>query len=555
MPIGQLPLDEHDRQSSHESGVRVTVVADPPSPKMPTSRFVRARRRGLEPQERRRVLAAVALRTNDGWRFQFALLQSLSVTVAVMGLSAGSAAVVIGAMLLAPLMVPVLGVAAAMAMAMPRHLGRSLVIVLLASLGSIALAYLLAMFLPAGPLSGEVLSRTSPDLRDLVVALAAGAAGAYATVRTDVSSSLPGVAVAVALVPPLSVVGITLEAGRRDLAEGAALLYAANLTAIILIGVLIFLLTGLVPPRRIRQARLHVSGGAILVAAMTAAVGAPLTLASVNAAEDGRRRERVDTLVAGWVQSAGDEVDEVRIDDDLVRIRISGPNPPTPTSDLERAVQQILGPAAVVEALWTQTQTPPAELVEEELDPEDVDTQARQETVRLAVDAWLGEPGLAGQGGVYDIDRLDVGATEMRLDLTSADPPPPVDALTERLRADAGLALSVVVNWTQRTTLRPGADGAEELGTIERVRRDLESVAVRWAFDTDEMAVTAVGYDGDRVTVELVGAEAVEVGELETLLLEVAPANTPIVVWFTQRQRLLPISTTNTTSPVGPTDE
>lgn len=476
-------------------------------------------------------------------------------TVAVMGLSAGSAAVVIGAMLLAPLMVPVLGVAAAVAMAMPRHLGRSLVIVLLASLGSIALAYLLAMFLPAEPLSGEVLSRTSPDLRDLVVALAAGAAGAYATVRTDVSSSLPGVAVAVALVPPLSVVGIALEAGRRDLAEGAALLYAANLTAIILIGVLVFLLTGFVPPRRIRQARLHVSGGAILVAAMTVAVGVPLTLASVNAAEGGRQRERVDTLVAGWVQSAGNEVDEVRVDDDVVRIRLSGPNPPPSTSDLERAVQQILGPAAIVEARWTQTQSPPAELVAEELVPEEVDEQARQETVRLAVDAWLAGPGLAGQGGVYDIDRLDVGASEMRLDLTSADPPPPVDALTERLSADAGLALSVVVNWTQRTTLRPGADATEELGTIELVRRDLESVAVGWASDTDEMAVTAVGYDGDRITVELVGAEAVDVGELETLLLEVAPADTPIVVWFTQRQRLLPVATTTTTPPVDPNEE
>ena len=196
---------------------------------------------------------AVALRGRDGWIAQFSVMLGLSVLVAVMGLSADSAAVVIGAMLLAPLMVPVMAIAAAISMALPRHLLRAAAIVAVASLASVLLAFLVAMILPDGQLPGEVLSRTSPDLRDLLVALAAGAAGAYATVRSDVSSALPGVAVAVALVPPLAAVGLTLEGGRADLAEGAALLYVANLTAIVLVGVLVFLLTGFVPPRRLRQ--------------------------------------------------------------------------------------------------------------------------------------------------------------------------------------------------------------------------------------------------------------------------------------------------------------
>ena len=304
---------------------------------------------------------AVALRSKDGWIVQFSVMLGLSVLVAVMGLSADSAAVVIGAMLLAPLMVPVMAIAAAISMALPRHLLRAAAIVAGASLASVLLAFLVAMILPDGQLPGEVLSRTSPDLRDLLVALAAGAAGAYATVRSDVSSALPGVAVAVALVPPLAAVGLTLEGGRADLAEGAALLYVANLTAIVLVGVLVFLVTGFVPPRRLRQTGGRVFGAGILVTAATVAVAVPLTLASVAAAHAGRERERLHAAATSWLQGTGDDLDDVRRSDDLVRVKVSGPIPPPGTADLERAVRQIIGSSAAVEVRWTQTQAPPAD--------------------------------------------------------------------------------------------------------------------------------------------------------------------------------------------------
>ena len=131
-------------------------------------------------------------------------------------------------------------------MALGAPLRRSLLVLVLASVGAIALSWFVALFLRDGPLSSEVISRTSPDARDLIVALAAGAAGAYATARPDLSSSLPGVAIAVALVPPLGVVGITLEAGRSDLARGALLLYATNLYVVYAL----ILLMGLVGPAR-----------------------------------------------------------------------------------------------------------------------------------------------------------------------------------------------------------------------------------------------------------------------------------------------------------------
>ncbi len=163
----------------------------------------------------------MGLRSTEGWAVRFGVMMALSIVVAVMGLSADSAAVVIGAMLLAPLMTPVMGVAAAVAMALPSLILRPLAYVASATVGGVFGSFVLGAVLSTGPLSAELLSRTSPDVRDLLVALAAGAAGAYAIVRPDVSASLPGVAVAVALVPPLASVGLALEAGRGDLARGA----------------------------------------------------------------------------------------------------------------------------------------------------------------------------------------------------------------------------------------------------------------------------------------------------------------------------------------------
>ncbi|WP_423982007.1 DUF389 domain-containing protein, partial [Ilumatobacter sp.] len=131
----------------------------------------------LEPEERQRIMAELGIKREPHWAFRFSVMLGLSVVVAVMGLSADSAAVVIGAMLLAPLMQPVLAVAACISMALFRKALRSAWYVVVASAGSILLAYILSALFVNGELAPEVTSRTAPDIRDLVVALGAGAAG------------------------------------------------------------------------------------------------------------------------------------------------------------------------------------------------------------------------------------------------------------------------------------------------------------------------------------------------------------------------------------------
>ncbi|MBW4077321.1 MAG: DUF389 domain-containing protein, partial [Acidobacteria bacterium] len=205
-------------------------------------------------------------------------------------------------------------------------------------------------------LTTEVLSRTSPDLRDLIVALAAGAAGAYATSREDISSSLSGVAVAVALVPPLSVVGFAVSIGRFDLARGALLLYVVNLFAIILVGAGVFLASGFVPRGRLRAASKRIRVGVAVVALALVAVAVPLTIASVRSASRAQLSQTVNQTIVTWLTPYPSlTVDGVTITGVDVQVQLSGPVAPPPTKELITMLKSMVGPSVAVRVVWFQT--------------------------------------------------------------------------------------------------------------------------------------------------------------------------------------------------------
>jgi uncharacterized hydrophobic protein (TIGR00271 family) len=231
--------------------------------------------------ERARVVANLFHegRRRRAFTHRFGALMVLSSTIAVLGLLADSTAVVIGAMIVAPLMAPVLGVAAAIVMDWPRRAADSALTAGLGSIVAIALAVLASLVLPTPEeIPGEVLARTAPNLLDLGVAVAAGAAGAYAQVRRAAGEALTGVAVAVALVPPLAVVGITLQMGEWTLAAGAFLLYLANVAGIVLAAAATFMVCGLAPRRQLISGRTHVAHGLRLAAVAVLLIVAPLQL-------------------------------------------------------------------------------------------------------------------------------------------------------------------------------------------------------------------------------------------------------------------------------------
>ncbi len=197
---------------------------------------------------------------------RFAVLIILSSIIATGGLLSNSVATIIGAMIIAPLMTPIMGIVVALILGSRSRTTKSAIIVTLGVGLAIVVGWIMANLMPGGwnpASSAQVIDRTSPGLLTLIIALASGAAGAYALSRSDVADSLPGVAIAISLVPPLNNVGILLAERERDLAAGSALLFVTNFAAILLAGTVTFFLTGLAEgvhrePREMRRSLLAI---------------------------------------------------------------------------------------------------------------------------------------------------------------------------------------------------------------------------------------------------------------------------------------------------------
>ncbi|UZQ54448.1 DUF389 domain-containing protein [Trichothermofontia sichuanensis B231] len=167
-----------------------------------------------------------------------------SCLIASFGLLSNSAAVIIGAMIIAPLMLPIRAIAFAGLTSNRALLLQSLQAIVIGLLLAIGLSWLVGKIFNVSEFGSEVLARTQPNLLDLGIALAAGAISGFAKVRPHVSDALAGTAIAVALMPPLCVVGLTLSQGLLDYSFGAFLLYMTNLFGITLACQIIFATAG-----------------------------------------------------------------------------------------------------------------------------------------------------------------------------------------------------------------------------------------------------------------------------------------------------------------------
>ena len=173
--------------------------------------------------------------------FGFHFMLGLSAIISTLGLLANSVAIIIGAMIIAPLISPIMGITYATVMGNRKLLNRSSLTLLSGVFLTVVLSWIIAVGIGFKTVDSEILSRTNPTLIDLGIAMAAGAAGAFANTRRRIADALPGVAIAVALVPPLSVIGISLALGEFKYATGAFLLFSTNLISIIFFGGLVFL--------------------------------------------------------------------------------------------------------------------------------------------------------------------------------------------------------------------------------------------------------------------------------------------------------------------------
>lgn len=181
--------------------------------------------------------------------FDYFYLVGLSTLMATFGLLLDSSSIVIGSMLIAPLMYPILGVALGLVMMGERIsvLQRALRTLTSSLLGGVVLAAIAAWLFGGEGMyeTAEVMARTEPNLLHFFVAIVAGAAVAYMLARPEWSETLPGVAIAVALIPPLATIGIGIAAMSAVIIKGAFMILLLNLIGIIGVATFLFLLMNL----------------------------------------------------------------------------------------------------------------------------------------------------------------------------------------------------------------------------------------------------------------------------------------------------------------------
>jgi uncharacterized hydrophobic protein (TIGR00341 family) len=285
----------------------------------------------LTPERRREIMRQLFSEGTDRRPFvrQFYTLLALATIIATVGLILDSTAVVIGAMLLSPLMTPILAIAGAIVMGWPTRAARNMLRVAVATFYVFAIAYLLPLLsgVPkelylSAEISEEILSRTNPNVGDLLVALCAGMAAAYMMVRKEALSALPGVAIAVALLPPLCVSGILAYLNAWDLAWEAFVLYATNLAGIVLMAGAVLLAMGFMPNRRDRRREARVAGGFALAALLVLLVAIPLAARAFADLRDLHHRIVAAGVIDIWIGENDVELLSLDVEDDVFRVGI-----------------------------------------------------------------------------------------------------------------------------------------------------------------------------------------------------------------------------------------
>lgn len=219
----------------------------------PKNEWIRKLIHSISYEERKNVISYLSESSYP--KFDFFLLVVLSSAIATLGLINDSAAVIIGAMLLAPLMSPIIGIGLATmtgnsklaknaASALVRGALLSVFIAVLITFANRYLPFVSSFFLD---LPKEIVNRTQPTPYDLIIALAGGIAAAYAMTHPKLSAALPGVAIATALMPPLCTIGIGIGIGRWDVTGGAFLLFLTNSVTIAFGASLVFFFSGFSP--------------------------------------------------------------------------------------------------------------------------------------------------------------------------------------------------------------------------------------------------------------------------------------------------------------------
>jgi len=347
----------------------------------------------IDPQQKPKVYAQI-FDTAEISSLNYWLEIVFSAGIAALGLVLNSPAVIIGAMLISPLMGPIMAAGLALA-AGDLYLAVKAIANLAASVSlAIGFSALIVWLLPFHSVTGEILARTNPTLLDLGVALFSGLAGSVAVCRFgggEAVTTLPGVAIAVALMPPLCTIGFGLGSGANTrIMGGAGLLFLTNLVAIVASAFLVFLLTGMNAPEvraemehsrktealaqtlsRGRFSRALINSGQLrwrilMLVVLLGAIALPLRTAFMQVAGEAVARNAVQEVVKGLLPPGALVSQQVEVGRDSVAVRLISTRvvPEDKIQKAEREIERRCGRKVVLSVASIASQSELAELMQ-----------------------------------------------------------------------------------------------------------------------------------------------------------------------------------------------
>jgi uncharacterized membrane protein len=204
----------------------------------------------------------------------------------------------------------------------------------------VGIGWLLGVFVPypvVAATNSQVAARVTPRIVDLVAALATGAVGSVALARSDISDTLPGVAIAISLVPPLAVVGLTLESGAPRQSLAAFILFTTNVAAILASGIVVMAIHRVhLAFGQQSAAGFHRGTAVAIIAALLLAVMVPLWINSDRIDKTAVRESEVQAVAEHWANDAGWSLVGVTAAGDQVLVEATGPNPTPSLAQLRR---------------------------------------------------------------------------------------------------------------------------------------------------------------------------------------------------------------------------
>lgn len=278
----------------------------------------------------------------DAKRSGYWAMLVLAGIIATAGVIGDSTATVIGAMIVAPLSTPILAVGLGIVTGSAALVGRSLLYVVASVVAVVAIGFLFALVLPNPTRllsNSQVVGRVSPTLTDLAAAVATGFAGSIAIARRDVGDVLPGVAIAISLVPPLGVVGVCLGSGEPELALGALILFASNMVVLIIAAVVVLMAAGYARESAASTGARWRGRAYAALTVVLVAVGIPMALNTVTSLW----ANQVQALAESWLGDTPEaEVSQVTWSGHGLLVEVRSPEELPDIAELQDAVNRAL---------------------------------------------------------------------------------------------------------------------------------------------------------------------------------------------------------------------